>query len=597
MHCTNCGVIIENSDKFCKSCGFNLSQQTTSSHGTASEPVEVKPVEVKPVQAKPAKAENSICPVCNTAILPGDASLSCSACGIKYHPECWKTNLGCSTYGCPMVGSLKPRPKPSVKIEPAYETPKVTPITTTALPYSNYADVPVYRRQWVFWLMYLTIVFNPIAILILLTGDVYYTKNGEVKSFGVANRIVAGIIAAIWLYAIFFLINAAKNPTQLFKTGQQCEEKQDYANAIKYYKMAGEQGHALAQYKLGCCYFNGQGVEKDEAEAVKWSLKSAEQGNAMAQYALGSCYYNGQGVAQDEAEAVKWYRQAAEQGNAKAQHGLGVCYFMARGVAKDYAEAVRWTRKAAEQGLADAQYNLGVAYFNGNGVPKDESEALKWHSKSAEQGNAKAQAALEELKTAQPAPPPQQTPDELFNLGCQCVEKKDYTNAVKYYQQSADKGHAGAQNNLGNCYYYGQGVSLDYTKAVEWYRKAAEQGDADAQYWLGDCYEKGRGIAKYPEEAAKWYLKAAEQGNAEAQYNLGGCYYNGAGVPQDMIKAVEWLGKAAQKGHVKAQYWLGECYEHGDGVAKDMTKAAWWYRKAAEQGNKDAQAALEKGRF
>ncbi len=74
------------------------------------------------------------------------------------------------------------------------------PVITTALPYSNYTDVPVYRRQWFFWLMYL--IITPVGILILLTGDVYYTKRGVVKSFGVANRIVAGIIAAIWLYAI-----------------------------------------------------------------------------------------------------------------------------------------------------------------------------------------------------------------------------------------------------------------------------------------------------------------------------------------------------------------------------------------------------------
>ncbi len=54
-------------------------------------------------------SEQVICPVCNTAILPGDASLSCSACGIKYHPECWKTNLGCSTYGCKQVSCLRPQ--------------------------------------------------------------------------------------------------------------------------------------------------------------------------------------------------------------------------------------------------------------------------------------------------------------------------------------------------------------------------------------------------------------------------------------------------------------------------------------------------------
>jgi len=48
--------------------------------------------------------------------------------------------------------------------------------------------------------MYFTI--SPVAIGILLFGDVYYQKNGEVKSFGVANRIVAGILALFILIRI-----------------------------------------------------------------------------------------------------------------------------------------------------------------------------------------------------------------------------------------------------------------------------------------------------------------------------------------------------------------------------------------------------------
>jgi len=39
----------------------------------------------------------------------------------------------------------------------------------------------------------------------------------------------------------------------------------------------------------------------------------------------------------------------------------------------------------------------------------------------------------------------------------------------------AEAGDAGAQNNLGVCYYKGEGVPQDYHKAVEWYTKAAEQ--------------------------------------------------------------------------------------------------------------------------
>ena len=54
-------------------------------------------------------------------------------------------------------------------------------------------------------------------------------------------------------------------------------------------------------------------------EELNAIYKKAEQGDAEAQYRLGSCYYNGDGVNEDKAEAVKWYRKAAEQGDSNAR--------------------------------------------------------------------------------------------------------------------------------------------------------------------------------------------------------------------------------------------------------------------------------------
>ena len=83
--------------------------------------------------------------------------------------------------------------------------------------------------------------------------------------------------------------------------------------------------------------------------------KKAEAGDAEAQYNLGECFLNGDGVAKDMAEAVKWWRKAAEQGAVWAQYNLGVCFYEGNGVDKDHSEAVKWYRKAAEQGYAPAR--------------------------------------------------------------------------------------------------------------------------------------------------------------------------------------------------------------------------------------------------
>ena len=182
--------------------------------------------------------------------------------------------------------------------------------------------------------------------------------------------------------------------------------------------------------------------------------------------------------------------------------------------------------------------------------------------------------------------------EKAFEKGKSCYDEEDYTEAVKWYRKAAEQGYARAQNNLGECYYNGEGVAEDYTEAVKWFRKAAEQGNAIAQYHLGERYYYGQGVTEDETEAVKWYRKAAEQGSAIAQNKLGECYYYGLGVTKDETEAVKWYRKAAEQGYAAAQGNLGECYEEGIGVAKDYIEAVNWYRKAAEQGYAHAQYKL-----
>ena len=126
------------------------------------------------------------------------------------------------------------------------------------------------------------------------------------------------------------------------------------------YRRAAKRGYASAQYNLGQCYKNGEGVTQDDTQAVYWFRKAAEQGLSSAQNALGICYKNGKGVTQNYAQAAIWFHKAANQGNVSAQYNLGVCYDNGYGVKQDYAQAVYWYRKAAEQGNAKAQNNLGI---------------------------------------------------------------------------------------------------------------------------------------------------------------------------------------------------------------------------------------------
>src|SRR5579864_7696819 len=125
-------------------------------------------------------------------------------------------------------------------------------------------------------------------------------------------------------------------------------------------------------------------AEGNYAEALRYYRLAADQGSAEAQCGLANMYREGQGVPQDDKEAVWLYRLSAEKGWPPAQFNLGVMYDNGRGVPQDYAEAARWYKITADLDIADAEYNLGVLYANGKGVPQDYKEAARLYRRAAE---------------------------------------------------------------------------------------------------------------------------------------------------------------------------------------------------------------------
>ena len=65
-------------------------------------------------------------------------------------------------------------------------------------------------------------------------------------------------------------------------------------------------------------YRDGRGVPQDAAEAVRWYRLAADQGDAVAQNLLGTMYRNGEDVPQDDVLAHMWYSLSA----SRATRGL-----------------------------------------------------------------------------------------------------------------------------------------------------------------------------------------------------------------------------------------------------------------------------------
>jgi uncharacterized protein len=146
-------------------------------------------------------------------------------------------------------------------------------------------------------------------------------------------------------------------------------------------------------------YSKGLDFEKGQnyAEAMRWYRVAAEQGNALAQMRIGDLYGDGHGVPQNYGEALRWFRLAAAQGNSQAQNNVGMFYFQGWGVAQDYGQALSWLRKAADQGNKVAQRNIGLMYFKGVGTAPDRAEAVRWWRKAAANGDDQSKDALKQL--------------------------------------------------------------------------------------------------------------------------------------------------------------------------------------------------------
>lgn len=197
---------------------------------------------------------------------------------------------------------------------------------------------------------------------------------------------------------------------------------------------------------------------------------------------------------------------------------------------KSYAEEVKVALKLAEEGDAQAQGVIAKMFMSGRGVKKDEAKGINWLRKSL-------------------ALPPDH-PDFQVLLGKMYVNDRD--------------------------------LKKNYSEAMKLFQQAAAQGSVEAQYQIGERYDFGEGVPQNSAEAMKWYRQAAENGYAEAQFEIGVRCAQGRDVKQDYAEALQWLQKAADQGHPEALSWMGTMYEEGWGVPKDQMEAYFWNRLAVK---------------
>jgi len=152
----------------------------------------------------------------------------------------------------------------------------------------------------------------------------------------------------------------------------------DKSEAVKYYKMAADQGYTNAFTNLGFMASNGYGMVKDKNMAVRYYKKAAKRGYARGLCNLGYMYDYGYGVPHNKVMAAKYYSLAADQGYSVAQCNLAYMYQYGFGVPLDKKTAVHYYQLAADQSYPRALCNLAEMYIYG-----DESAGINLNPKKA----------------------------------------------------------------------------------------------------------------------------------------------------------------------------------------------------------------------
>lgn len=143
-----------------------------------------------------------------------------------------------------------------------------------------------------------------------------------------------------------------------------------------------ERGDKGSMYSIADYYESGVGVEQNDAEALHWYRKVSEQGHAIADDRIGVFYENGRGgTIQNYLEAIKWYKKSGERGYGVPYYRIGLLFESGKGVKQNYSQAIYWYSKSLEirDGCGDEHKatHLARLYENGLGVAKDIEKAKK----------------------------------------------------------------------------------------------------------------------------------------------------------------------------------------------------------------------------
>ena len=135
---------------------------------------------------------------------------------------------------------------------------------------------------------------------------------------------------------------------------------------------------ARAQFLVGIRYETGDGVKENYSEALRLFKLAGNNGDEFAQNKLGMVYYQGKDVVENFAKSASWYEKSAKQGNPWAQAGLSGLYIIGQGVEIDFVKAYAWGLLAKAKGENVANWDILLTKVTTSQVNEAQALAQKY---------------------------------------------------------------------------------------------------------------------------------------------------------------------------------------------------------------------------
>jgi len=207
------------------------------------------------------------------------------------------------------------------------------------------------------------------------------------------------------------------DPISQINMGASYSALHQYKKAFYWFSQAAKAGKAIAIREVGNAYFNGQGVPVDNQKAYHYFLRAAKKGDYIAMVQLAYMLLNGhyQHIPFNVPDAITWANRAVARGEFIAYSTLGVIY---RDNLNEPKKAYSYFKLGVEKGSPYAAYELGKSYLYGTGTQVNKAEAYYWLSFAVHHHVTKAKRYLTQLNKTLSA-------EDLAN-GRQLLDKRGY---------------------------------------------------------------------------------------------------------------------------------------------------------------------------